>query len=264
MTPVPETVATALTPQAQAEDRSPGLPRRILVALDASDHANHALTEAIRLAAATQGEITGIHAYAAKLHDRRFRQMEGGLPDRYRTEDRIEHQRTVHDSLITRGLAIISDSYHDAAGSSCKAGGVPYHRLSPEGKNYRRIVEAVGAGNFDLVALGSRGLGAVPGGGVGTVCERVARRCPIDLLMIRDPGRSIGEGPLVSAIDGSASPPLTQTCISCCGVRMTASGRASSSTRSGSVSRCSVVAPAGARAASSASVPWCSTSTPSR
>lgn len=204
MTPVPETGATALAPPAQAVDPKPGLPRHILVALDASDHANHALTEAIRLARATQGEITGIHAYAARLHDRRFRQMEGGLPDRYRTEDGIEHQRKVHDSLITRGLGIISDSYHDAAGSNCKAGGIPYSRLSPEGKNYRRIVEAVGAGDFDLVALGSRGLGAVPGGGVGTVCERVARRCPIDLLMIRDPGHSIGEGPLVSAIDGSA------------------------------------------------------------
>lgn len=179
------------------------LPRHILVALDASDHANHAMSEALRLAGASGGAITGIHAYAARLHDRRFKQMEGGLPERYRTEDGIEHQRAVHDSLITRGLGIISDSYHDAAGAACDAAGIAYDRLSPEGKNYRQIVEAAAEGGFDLLALGAQGLGAVPGAGIGTVCERVARRLAIDLLVIRDPARAIGSGPLVAAVDGS-------------------------------------------------------------
>ncbi|MCB1364054.1 MAG: universal stress protein [Rhodobacteraceae bacterium] len=191
-------------PNAPSVAASATLPRRILVALDASDPAERALTEALRLAAASDGAITGIHAYAARLHDRRFRQMEGGLPDRYRTEDGIEHQRAVHDSLITRGLDIISDSYHDAAGAACEGAGIVYGRLSPEGKNYRRIVEAARTGAFDLLALGAQGLGAVPGAGIGTVCERVARRVTTDLLVIRDPARAIGEGPLVAAVDGSA------------------------------------------------------------
>ncbi|MGE0653167.1 MAG: universal stress protein, partial [Alphaproteobacteria bacterium] len=188
----------------EADPDYTGLPLHILVALDASDHANRALTEALRLADPSRAEITGIHAYAAKLHDRRFRQMEGGLPERYRKEDEIEHQRAVHDTLITRGLEIISDSYHEAGDDVCAAAGIPYRRLSPEGKNYRQIVEAASTGAYDLLALGSRGLGAVPGSGVGTVCERVARRCAIDLLVIRDPDRTIGEGPLVAAVDGSA------------------------------------------------------------
>src|SRR3972149_7583187 len=101
---------------------------RILVAVDASDHANRAITEAARLAASSGGTVTGIHAYAAKLHDRRFRQMEGGLPSRYREESELEHQREVHDSLITRGLGIIGDSYHDAAEQICAAAAVPYQR----------------------------------------------------------------------------------------------------------------------------------------
>ncbi len=177
---------------------------RLLVALDASDHANRALEEAARLARSAGGTITGIHAYAAKLHDKRFRQMEGGLPERYRKEREMEHQREVHDSLITRGLGIISDSYHDTAAPVCEQAGVGYRRLSPEGKNYRRIVEAAAGGEHDVLVLGALGLGAVAGAVVGTVCERVVRRSPIDVLVIRDPKRTIGDGPLVVGLDGSA------------------------------------------------------------
>ncbi len=176
---------------------------RILVALDASDHANRALDEALRLAATAKGTITGIHAYAAALHDRRFRQMEGGLPARYHDETEMMHQRDVHDDLIGRGLGIISDSYHDVAAKACDAAGRPYKRLSPEGKNYRRILEATSSGEFDLLAMGARGLGSVPGGQLGSVCERLARRSPIDLLVIKDAGRAIGDGPIVVALDGS-------------------------------------------------------------
>ncbi|MFQ5617548.1 MAG: universal stress protein [Rhodospirillales bacterium] len=177
---------------------------RILVALDASDYADRALAESIRLAATADGVITGIHAYAAKLHDRRFRQMEGGLPERYREEKEIEHQRDVHDDLITHGLNIITDSYHDVAERACDDAGRPYRRLSPEGKNYSRIVEAAESGDFDVLALGALGLGAVPGGLIGTVCERVVRRSPIDVLVVRDPARAIGDGPIVVGLDGSS------------------------------------------------------------
>ena len=184
-------------------DSAPVSLARILVALDASDHADRALEEAVRLSATAGGDITGIHAYAAKLHDRRFRQMEGGLPERYRAEDEMEHQREVHDDLITRGLNIISDSYHDGAQQVCDAADRPYHRLSPEGKNYSRLVEAAASGEFDVLALGALGLGAVPGAVIGTVCERVVRRSPIDVLVIKDPGRAIGAGPIVVGMDGS-------------------------------------------------------------
>jgi len=182
----------------------PEPPGRLLVALDASEYADRALEEAVRIARAAGGSVTGLHAYAARLHDRRFRQMEGGLPERYRGDAALEHQREVHDELIGRGLGIISDSYHDAAEALCSAAGVRYRRLSPEGKNYRRVLEAAGSGRFDLLVLGAQGLGAVPGALLGTVCRRAARRCPIDLLVVRRPDRALGDGPLVVTLDGSA------------------------------------------------------------
>lgn len=196
--------ATPDTLQTAAQDTAPVSLARILVALDASDHANRALVEAARLAGSTAGTVTGIHVYAAKLHDRRFRQMEGGLPVRYREEAELERQRDIHDGLITRGLQIIGDSYHDSAEQTCVSANVPYRRLSPEGKNYRRLTEATASGEFDVLVLGALGLGAIPGSLIGSVCERVTRRSPIDVLVIRDLQRRLGDGPLVVGIDGSA------------------------------------------------------------
>ena len=190
--------------QAPDETKAPAPARRIMVALDASDHADRALAEAVRLAKSSDGEIIGIHAYAAMLHDRRFRQMEGGMPERYHQEEEMEYQREVHDDLITRGLNIISDSYHDVGQQASDEAALPYTRLSPEGKNYSQIVEALGQGDYDLIALGALGLGGMPGSVIGTVCERVVRRSPIDALVIRDPERAIGDGPIVVGMDGSA------------------------------------------------------------
>ena len=202
MTPITALPRSASDPT--AESTPPRLPKRFLVALDASDHANRALAEALRLGENVEGTIAGIHVYAAKLHDRRFRQMEGGLPERYREEKTIESQREIHDDLITRGLEIISDSYHDTAKRACAGAGLCYRRFSPEGKNYSQIVEAARSGDFDVLVLGALGLGAAPGSLVGTVCERVVRRSPIDVVVIRDPKRSIADGPLVVGLDGSA------------------------------------------------------------
>lgn len=177
--------------------------KRILVALDQSDYANQAMREIARLAASAGGTITGIHAYAAKLHDRRFKQMEGGLPEKYQRESEMEHQREVHEDLIGMGLELISASYHDAAGRISESAMVPFKRLSPEGKNYRCLMDAVKTENYDVLAMGALGLGAIAGSTIGTVCERVVRRSPIDVFIAKDRRRPIGDGPIVVGMDGS-------------------------------------------------------------
>ncbi|MDO8294319.1 MAG: universal stress protein [Gallionella sp.] len=180
------------------------LHQRILVALDSSDHANAALRSAAELAGlADDSVITGSHVYAAKLHDMRFRQMEGGLPEQFRQEQELERQRDVHDDLITRGLSIITDSYLDQAATHCDQLGIEFRRSSLEGKNYRALTTETNSGAYDLLIMGALGLGAIQGSRLGSVCRRVARRSAIDTLVIKEPGRSIKEGPIVVAVDGS-------------------------------------------------------------
>lgn len=175
----------------------------ILVAVDSSDHSNQAAEESVKLAQYWGSKITGTHAYAAKMHDMRFRQMEGGLPEQYRVEQELEHQREVHDELITRGLSIITESYLDQIDRLCQQQKLDFHRSSLEGKNYRALVGEANSGDYDLLVMGSIGVGAIEGSRIGTVCGRTVRRSDIDTLVVKQPNRKLSEGPIVVALDGS-------------------------------------------------------------
>jgi nucleotide-binding universal stress UspA family protein len=178
--------------------------RNILLAVDSSDHANRATLEAVGLASLWHSTLTAAHVYAAKLHDLRFRQMEGGLPEQFREEQELERQRDVHDDLISRGLSIITDSYLDQVEQASRDKTIDLRRCSLEGKNYRELVHEANSGRHDLLVMGALGLGAVQGSRLGSVCQRASRRSAIDTLVIKQPQRALADGPIVVAVDGSA------------------------------------------------------------
>ncbi len=176
----------------------------ILLAVDSSDYSNRGTHEAISLAGYYGSRLTATHVYAAKLHDLRFRQMEGGLPVQFLEEQELERQRDVHDDLITKGLSIITDSYLDQVDHAAKDRLINIGRRPLEGKNYRELVNETNNGDYDLLVIGALGLGAVKSSRLGTVCQRVVRRSKIDTLVIKEPTRPISEGPVVVGVDGSA------------------------------------------------------------
>ena len=108
---------------------------KIYVPLDNSDHSNAAIEVAVRLAGATKARLVGSHVYAARMHDVRFKQMEYTLPEEYQHEQELERQRKIHDSLITRGLQLISDSYLDVMKVACDRAGLPFEYKTFDGKN---------------------------------------------------------------------------------------------------------------------------------
>ena len=178
--------------------------KEIYVPVDNSDYSNQACVIGVDVARQFGGRVAGCHAYAAKMHDVRFRQMESGLPEEFRDEDEMKRQRKIHDQLITKGLEIITDSYIDVLEPLCEKHDVELVRRSLEGKNFKVIVEDVNGGPYDLVVLGAMGMAAVKDTILGTVTERVVRRLKhADTLIVKDLDRHPFEH-IVVAVDGSA------------------------------------------------------------
>jgi nucleotide-binding universal stress UspA family protein/rubrerythrin len=178
--------------------------KEVYVPVDNSDYSNQACVIGVDVARQFGGRVAGCHAYAAKMHDVRFRQMESGLPEEFRDEDEMKRQRKIHDQLITKGLEIITDSYIDVLEPLCEKYNVELVRRSLEGKNFKVIVEDVNENDFDLVVIGAMGMAAVKDTVLGTVTERVVRRLmKADTLIVKDLDRSPFEH-IVVAVDGSA------------------------------------------------------------
>lgn len=175
--------------------------QRILVPVDNSKHSDAAVRMAVSLAEHLGSTIVGFHVYAAQLHERRFLQMEPGLPQQFQSAEALQQQRSVHESLISKGLRLISESYLDAARSLCQEAGVPFEGKLTEGRNYEEIIKEARTGEYYLVALGALGLGARRRSLMGSVSERVLRSLRGDVLVVRD-GNEKCQGIMV-AIDGS-------------------------------------------------------------
>lgn len=177
--------------------------KTIYIPVDNSDHSNTAVDVGIELAKTYGSKIVGSHVYAAKMHDKRFKQMEAGLPEEYHDEKELDRQRQIHDSLITRGLQIITDSYLDYVDKMCTDNNLPIERRSLEGRNWKVLVEDINSNAYDLVIMGSLGVGAVKDSVIGSNTERVVRRVRNSDMLIIKQTQSMTNGKIVVAVDGS-------------------------------------------------------------
>jgi nucleotide-binding universal stress UspA family protein len=159
--------------------------KSIYVPVDNSDHSNRAVACAIGLGQAYSARLVGCHVYAAKLHDYRFRQMEYTLPEEYIDEVELERQRKIHDSLITMGLKLISDSYLDGMSRQCGESGLPFEARMMDGKHHIEILKDLAGSQHDLVVIGALGIGRARDSVIGSVCERVARQSDRDVWVVK-------------------------------------------------------------------------------
>ena len=159
--------------------------KTIYVPVDNSDYSNKAIDSAVSLAKKFESKLIGSHVYAAKMHDYRFKQMEYTLPDEYLEETELERQRKIHDSLITMGLELISDSYLDHMKKQCDANNLEFESKMMDGKHHVEIIKDIQESQYDLTILGVMGIGRVRDSQIGSVCERVTRMINKDILVVK-------------------------------------------------------------------------------
>ena len=178
--------------------------KKIYVPVDNSDYSDASIAMAVEFAKKFGSQLVGSHVYAAKMHDVRFKQMEYTLPEEYQDEVELEKQRRIHDTLITMGLQLISDSYLEVMKQKCTELDIPFEAKMPEGKHYIKLVEDIQESDYDLVIMGALGMGAVKDSLIGGVCERVVRRINTDTLIVRDLETiEKHDGNILVGIDGS-------------------------------------------------------------
>jgi nucleotide-binding universal stress UspA family protein len=179
--------------------------KSIYVPVDNSDHSNRAVACSLALGKAFGAKLVGCHVYAAGLHDYRFRQMEYTLPEEYIDEVELERQRKIHDSLITMGLKLISDSYLDGMSRQCAASGIVFEPRMMDGKHHVEILKDLAVSDHDLVVMGALGIGRARDSVIGSVCERVARHADRDVWVVKHvPEASEAErDTILVGIDGS-------------------------------------------------------------
>lgn len=159
--------------------------KTIYVPVDNSDYSNQAIASAVELGRKFDSTMVGCHVYAASMHDYRFKQMEYTLPDEYLEETELDRQRKIHDSLITMGLELISESYLEPMKAVCDDAGLEFEPKMMDGKHHVEIVRDIRESAYDLTVLGVMGIGRVRDTQIGSVCERVARTANRDVLVIK-------------------------------------------------------------------------------
>ncbi|MEK6765243.1 MAG: universal stress protein [Planctomycetota bacterium] len=175
--------------------------KKIFIPVDNSKYSDYCSDLGISLAEKFDSELIGGHVYAASLHHKRFREMESGLPEKYREENELKKQREFHNTLIGKGLRMISDSYMDSLEKKSQESKIPFKRNILEGKNYIELVKDIKSNDYDLVIIGVLGLGEVNGNLIGSVCERVVRRINTDVLIVKN--YKPLEGRVIVTVDGS-------------------------------------------------------------
>ena len=106
-------------------------------------------------------------------------------PEEYIDEVELERQRKIHDSLITMGLKLISDSYLDGMSRLCEESGLEFEPRMMDGKHHTEILKDVVGSHHDLVVIGALGIGRARDSVIGSVCERVARQCDRDVWVVK-------------------------------------------------------------------------------
>ena len=126
---------------------------KILVGIDGSEHSKRALAEAIKIAKKFEAEITVVNVFHP-----------APTPSAHEFSHRI----------LENAKVVLEDEK------------VKYKLVSVTGTNPSKVITDMARdGKFDLVVIGSRGVGAAHALVLGSVCSRVSCESPVNVLIVQ-------------------------------------------------------------------------------
>ena len=146
------------------------LIKKVIVALDGSESANQALDLALDVAEKYTADILLLsifHSYLCRVRPSYLTPEE--------IQPCLEKQKAYHEKVLSEALKKVN-------------------RLKPnlnvstklkEGRPTDKIIETAKEGNFDLIVMGSRGIGGITQLLLGSVSDRVADHAPCAVLIVK-------------------------------------------------------------------------------
>lgn len=142
--------------------------RKILVAVDGSAESNRALDVALELARAVRGEVGILHVFH--------------LPEQVvSVSGKVGHILDGVRNFVEEG----GREALEQARARAAAAGVPHEVKGVWGHPADEICREAGEGRYDLIVMGSRGLSPVETWFLGSVSQRVVRRAPCSVMIVR-------------------------------------------------------------------------------
>jgi nucleotide-binding universal stress UspA family protein len=142
--------------------------RRILCPVDFSDTSHHAFQYAVLLARQMGAELVVLHV----IEEAPLFTSYGGLPN-------LDFPREREDSAQRDMTALVS---------AADAHGVRIRTQVLHGSNYKAILRFAEENQMDLIVMGTHGRSGLDYAIFGSVTERVMRKAPCPLLIVRPPG----------------------------------------------------------------------------
>ncbi|MGQ9823378.1 MAG: universal stress protein [Desulfotomaculales bacterium] len=142
--------------------------KKILVPIDGSDSANAALKHAVQLAEIVGAEITLFHVMHIPAQVETY---SGKLGEAY--------------YLMRERIKEYAEEILEKAKEEFASGKVAYSEKKAWGEPANEIIQEEKEGGYDLVVIGSRGLGEIKGWLLGSVSQRVVRHSKCPVLVVR-------------------------------------------------------------------------------
>jgi nucleotide-binding universal stress UspA family protein len=153
--------------------------KKILVPLDGSEHSLKALETAIQIAKKFSGKITLIHIYSVTVSSVIMPEPTTLTPSGVPVMTPAEASKIV-EATRKAGASILTDGEQKV-----KSEGIQVETLLVEGQVVHEIVKTAKEGNFELIAMGARGISKIREILLGSVSDGVIRSTPCPVLVVK-------------------------------------------------------------------------------
>lgn len=157
----------------------PGI-EQILFATDLSENANLAMDYAMSMAGAYDARITVLHVLEKMPPN-----AEMLMAPMLGYESVNELRQKSEEELVERIREHIQQFCAEAVGKVARECRIAFHKVLVEpGKAAERILDHAGSGEYDVLVMGSHGLGLLHEAFMGGTSRKILDGCPIPVLVI--------------------------------------------------------------------------------